>query len=78
MTREATCIWCNHVLHVSPDARDRWLTCPRCLAVVANPYYALVLPGAVTSALALPTAGGALVPVVQPGGRSILARLSAL
>lgn len=37
MSREATCVRCQHVLHVSPDAQSLWLTCPRCLASVGNP-----------------------------------------
>ncbi len=41
MAREATCFQCRHVLRVSPDARGRWLTCPRCLASVGNPYVLL-------------------------------------
>ena len=41
MAREATCFSCRHVLLVSPDAQGRWLTCPRCLASVGNPFVLL-------------------------------------
>src|SRR4051812_1300296 len=34
---EVTCPRCNHVLRIPAGARDRWLTCPRCLASVGNP-----------------------------------------
>ena len=55
MTREATCFSCRHVLRVAPDAQGRWLTCPRCLASVGNPYVLLAAaPPSSTAPLPLP------------------------
>jgi hypothetical protein len=36
MTHETTCPSCRRVLHVANNVRVRWLTCPRCLAAVAE------------------------------------------
>jgi hypothetical protein len=32
-----TCPACRHVLTITEDVKDAWLTCPRCLAKVVNP-----------------------------------------
>jgi hypothetical protein len=37
MAQEIECARCGTTLRVAPDETDRWLTCPRCLASVANP-----------------------------------------
>jgi hypothetical protein len=37
VSRVVTCPRCKHRLAVAADAAGMWLTCPRCLASVANP-----------------------------------------
>jgi hypothetical protein len=38
MPHEITCPTCQHTLHVAAGTPGRWLTCPRCLASVGNPF----------------------------------------
>jgi hypothetical protein len=37
MSRKVSCERCRNVLVIADDEGDAWLTCPRCLARVANP-----------------------------------------
>jgi hypothetical protein len=58
---DLVCLNCGHHLRIAADAEESWLSCPRCLAVIANPRRS-----AVATRPSSP-AEGAFSPAVCPG-----------
>src|SRR5262245_4343867 len=67
MSYRVTCVRCKQEVRIPRELRDRWLTCPRCLASIPNPALSDVAAGRAPAPAAPDTPPPA---VLQPRERS--------